>query len=308
MWFISVLLHVCLITEDNPQHVSVTNCSSQESQPVWKDEHNNTNTTNGTNAALLSRHPPFQHLSPSEQEEIRAILDEDVRKMKYLFGCLVTKTRDSVEQRISAVDFAVSILALGAYEPAPGGLEGRGRRDRPLLDEYSDEIKRAKTLSEIFNILSAYWNYLNFEILEYIIEHYGTSDDNERLKSYKEELCKFCKRRIFELPSSESCSSNGNPLSPKEEKFNVKFNVSEDITCEAILQMRGRIAEILHVKLAALIIVRVKAGCVQLTFLIPKFVAQEIFPLSDDQTSALSRDVAVIRLECGDYVFEVLGH
>ena len=70
--------------------------------------------------------------------------------------------------------------------------------------------------------------------------------------------------------------------------------------------MRGRIAEILHVKLAALNIVRVDPGCVQLTFMIPKFVAQEIFPLSDDQTSALSRDVAVIRLECGDYVFEVL--
>ena len=288
--------------------MSPTN-SGMALQSALRPEHSNTSTTNGTNEQLtdvLSRQPPFQQLSPSEQDELKVMLDNDVKKMKLLFGCLVTKTRDSVEQRISAVDFAVSILALGAYEPAPGGLEGRERRDRPLLDEYSDEIKRAKTLSEIFNILSAYWNYLNFEILEYIIEHYGTSDDNERLKSYKEELCKFCKRRIFELPSSESCSSNGNAMNPRQEKFNVKFNVSEDITCEAILQMRGRIAEILHVKLAALIIVRVDAGCVQLTFLIPKFVAQEIFPLSDDQTSALSKDVAVIRLECGDYVFEVL--
>ena len=287
--------------------MSPTN-SGMALQSALTPEHSNTSTTNGTNEVVtdvLSKQPPFQQLSRKEKAELKVMLNNDVKKMKLLFGCLVTKTRDSVEQRISAVDFAVSILALGAYEPAPGGLEGRERRDQPLLDEYSDEIKRAKTLSEIFNILSAYWNYLNFEILEYIIDLYGTSDDKERLKSYKEELCKFCKRRIFELPSSESYSSNGNALSPKEEKFNVKFNVSEDITCEAILQMRGRIAEILHVRPAVLNIVRVDAGCVQITFLIPKFVAKEIFPLSDNQTSALSKDVAVIRLECGEYVFEV---
>ena len=287
--------------------MSPTN-SGMALQSALTPEHSNTSTADGTNEVVtdvLSKQPPFQQLSRSQQDELKVMLDNDVKKMKLLFGCLVTKTRDSVEERIPVVKFAGSILALGAYEPAPGGLEGRGRRNRPLLDEYSEEIKRAKTLSEIFNILSAYWNYLNFEILEYIIKLYGTSDDKERLKRYKEELCKFCKRRIFELPLSESCSSNGNALSPKEEKFNVKFNVSEDITCEAILQMRGRIAEILHVRLAVLNIVRVDAGCVQITFLIPKFVAKEIFPLSDNQTSALSKDVAVIRLECGEYVFEV---
>ena len=222
--------------------------------------------------------------------------------MRLQFGRLVTKTRDSVEERTPVVKFAGSILALGAYEPAPKD------RDRSLLDEHREEIKHAKSISEVFITLTPYWNYLNYELLEYIIELYGTSDDNERLKSYKEELYKFCKRRIFELTLSESGSGTDSALSPKQEKFIVKFNVRKDITYEATLQMKGRIAEILHVNLAALIIVHVDTGCVQLTFLIPKFIAQEIFPLSDDQASALSRDVAVIRLECGDYVFEVLGH
>ena len=44
------------------------------------------------------------------------------------------------------------------------------------------------------------------------------------------------------------------------------------------------------------------------TFLSPKFVAQEIFPLSNEQMSALSKDVSVIRLECGDHTFEVCFH
>ena len=220
--------------------------------------------------------------------------------MRLQFGRLVTKTRDSVEERTPVVKFAGSILALGAYEPAPKD------RDRSLLDEHREEIKHAKSISEVFITLTPYWNYLNYELLEYIIELYGTSDDNERLKSYNEELCKFCEHRLSEFLSSESCSSNGNALCSKQESFSVKLNVREGVTCKELLQIRRRIAEIFCVKRAALIIDHMDAGYVQLTFLIPKFIAKEIFPLSKDKTSALSKEAAVIRLECGDYVVEVL--
>ena len=299
-------LHICafsLTTEDRPADANVTNSTSEELQSTLRYEPSCTSTTNGTNRGftnVLSRQPPFRQLSSSEQEELEATLDDDVRKMKRQFGYLVTKTRDSVEERVSVGNFATSILALGAYEPAPE------QRDQSLLDEHRQEITRAESISEIFNILSPYWNYLNHEILEYIIELYGTSDDYKRMKSYDEELQNFCKRRIFELPLPESGSSNGNALNPKQKKFSVKINVFEDITCNELLRIRKRIAKILHVKLATLIINRVDAGCVQLTFLIPTFVAEKIFPLSDEQTSALHKDASVIRLECGDYVFEVI--
>ena len=101
-------------------------------------------------------------------------------------------------------------------------------------------------------------------------------------------------------------SSSGNVSNPKQKTFKVKLNVREDITCDDLLRIRIRFAEILHVNLAVLIIDHMDAGCVMLTFLIPKFVAQEIFPLSKEQTSALHKDASVIRLECGDYVSEVL--
>ena len=259
-----------------------------------------TSAANGTNTDVLSRQRPFRELSSSEQEELEAKLDDDVRKMKRQFGYLVTKIRDSLEDRVLVEDFATSILALGAYEPAPE------QRDHSLLDEHRKEITRAESISEIFNILSSYWNYLNHEILEYIINLYGTGDDYKRMKSYDEQLQNFCKRRIFELALPESGSSNGNAMSPKQKKFNVKLDVCEDITCKELLRIRKRIAEVLHVKLTALIIVGADAGCVQLTFLIPTFVAQEIFPLSNEQMSAFHKDTSVIRLEFGDYVFEVI--
>ena len=245
---------------------------------------------------VLSKRPEFQQLSSSEQEELMVTLYDDEKSMKRRFGKLVVKTRDSVEERIPVVKFAGSILALGAYEPAPG------ERDQSLLDEHSEEIKNAGSISKIFNILSTYWNYLTYEILEDIVEEYGTSDDAGRLRKYNKELHEFCKRRIFELPPE---SSNGNTLNPKQERFRVKLNLRKDITYEQLLQIRGRIAKILKIRLAVLVLGRVDEGCVQLTFLIPKFVAQDLFPLSCEQTLALLKDVSVIRLVCGQYIFEV---
>ena len=283
-------------SDDSPVHRSIASSCSQKQ----RDECSNTSTASGTNAKsvdILSRQPPFQQLSPSEQEELKAMLDDDVREMKQLFGCLFTETRDSVEERITVKKLAGSILALGAYEPAPE------ERNPSLLDEHKEEINSAKTVSEIFNILNAYWNYITYDILEYIIKLYGTSDDKERLTNYNRKLQKFCERRIFELP--ECGTGTGNAVSPGQERFNVKLDVREDITGKDLLRIRKRISKILHVNLATLIIDRVDVGCVQLTFLIPKFVAQEIFPLSDEQASAL-KDASVIRLECGGYIFKVI--
>ena len=259
-------------------------------------------TTSGTDTGLtsvLSIQPHFQLLSCSEQEELKGMLGDDVRKMKRLFGSLVTTTCDSVEERIPVVKFAKHILALGAYDPAPE------ERDRSLLDEHRPEIKGAKSISEIFIILSAYWNYLSYEILEYIIEHYGTSDDAERLRDYNEKLYDFCKRSIYEVPMPVRGNGTENKSSPKQKELYVKLDVRDDIPSEQFNRIKRRIAKILHVQPATLQIYSMNKGCVQLTFLIPKFVAQEIFPLSHEQTSALCKDVSVIRLECGDYVFEV---
>ena len=289
--------------EDIPVLVSVADNKLQCG--LREHEGSEAGTTSGTDTGLtdiLSIQPPFQQLSSGEQEELKGILLDDVRKMKRLFGSLVSTTCDSIEERIPVVNFAKHILALGAYDPAPE------ERDRSLLDEHRQEIKEAKSISEIFIILNAYWNYLNYEVLEYITEHYGTSEDARRLTDYNEKLHNFFKRRLFEVPMPVRGNGTEKRSSPKQEKLNVKLDIREDIPADQFNQIKGKIAKILHVRPATLQICSIAKGCVQLTFLIPKFVAQEIFPLSCEQTLALSIDVSVIRMECGDYASEVCYH
>ena len=255
----------------------------------------NTNTANGAKARLIDV-PEFQRLSSSEQDKLIVKLYEDEKNMKLQFGDLVTETRKSVEKRTSVDELAGSILALGAYEPL------HEAQNRSLLEDHTDEINNADTISKIFVILNAYWNYLTYEVLEYIIKHFGDDNDKKRLISYKKDLQEFCERRIYELPPE---SGNVAILSPKQERFMVKLNYRKDSTFKDLLQIRGIIAQILQINSAALLLSRVDDGCVQLIFLIPKFVAQEVFPLSCEQTSALAKDASVIRLECEQFIFEV---
>ena len=267
--------------------------------PLFFTEDIHVSDTNGATAGLtdtLSKQPEFQQLSLSEQENLMIKLYDDEKNMKLQFASLVTKTCESVEKRTTLKKFAASILALGAYKPVCE------MRSRSLLEDHSEEINSAETISEIFTILNDYWNFLTYDVLEFIIDHFGDDSDKERLKNYSKNLQNFCERRTFEFPPE---SGNDSTLSPKQEKLTVKLDVREDSTYKDLLLVRGRIAKILQVNPAVLVLGHVDKGCVQLTFLIPTFLAQELFPLSYEKTSGLSKDASVIRLKCGHYVYEV---
>ena len=113
-------------------------------------------------------------------------------------------------------------------------------------------------------------------------------------------LKKFCERRIFEL----SLIDNGSAIG-KQAKFAVKLDEAEGIQGKELLLIRTQIAKILQVNVPAFVICSVDPKRVLLTFPIPKFVSQEIFPLSCEQTSALRKGASVIWVKCGDYVYKV---
>ena len=244
------------------------------------------------NVSASTEHTSASAIQPLE-DETRAKLYDDEKWIEHKFGFLVTATCRSVQERVPVDLFRVTILSLQAYEPAPGV------QNRSLLGEHTGEINLAKSVADIVAIVSPYMNYLTFDLLKYIIEQHGTKDDHVKLENYERNLQEFFKQRIFELPILES---NLKSTSSKQAKFAVKLNMCEGIAGEELLQIRAKIAKILHVDIAALVLCRVNKGCVQLTFLIPKFVSQKIFPLSWEQTSELYKDASVIRLECGPYI------
>ena len=63
-----------------------------------------------------------------------------------------------------------------------------------LPHEKKEEIKKANNIDEIFDILEPYCNYVDYDLLEYIIEEFGTSELQQKMKEYIDELEQFEKK------------------------------------------------------------------------------------------------------------------
>ena len=79
----------------------------------------------------------------------------------------------------------------------------------------------------------------------------------------------------------------------------------DNYTVTEIEEFRRKLIKLLRVSSQGILrLCQVDKGCVQLTFQMPLFVQQEIFPLSGEQERSLAA-MGVVRLTCGEYQFPV---
>ena len=224
-------------------------------------------------------------LSEDKKQDLEARLLKDAECMMYSFATLVFNSCQSIKQKINPEGLAVCVLALDAFSDA-------AQVHSPLLKEKEKEIRNASTVEEIFLVLKGHWSFINYGILEHIIKTCGTKEDKTNLQKYVHQLKEFCKRRIFEVPphvyGSESKKQNWTKLTFKLDK---KVPTLEDIR-----ETQRLIAQILDIEPSTLYLCCVDEGCVQLLYLIPSFVAKEVFPLSNDQKIAL-HDAHILKLD-----------
>ena len=164
----------------------------------------------------------------------------------------------------------------------------KDQRVSALDTEHKKLVLAANSLARIFCILRVYdyISFLNYQIIELLIQRHGNTDDNKRLKQYLVDLKTFCQRSIFEVPSSAFSSHR----TRKTAKVFALKCTEPTLSLQAVRVMQNNVAEILRLEpeLNALQLCSVKKGCVELHFLVSAAVAELVFPLSPSQHSALS--------------------
>ena len=190
-------------------------------------------------------------------------------------------------------ELVAHVMTLGAFKPV------FKESQVPLFQYCFKELEAADSIPKIFLVLKDYFSFFNYHIIEHIIEELGTEEDKERLRTYKKDFSQFAKRRIFE------CQPEFGPVS---DAGHADIFVKLDSTCkkytiEEIEVFRHKLSEILRVSSQGVLrLCRVVKGCFQLTFQVPSFVQQEIFPLSREQEMLLETK-GVIALTCGEYQY-----
>jgi len=235
-------------------------------------------------------------LTPERQQVLRRRLRADSRRINVQFQYLVSATLNSLQkQQVTVRDFLPHLMTFGTDEPV------LKHSRAPVFDQRLNDLQKAGDLSEVFMGLKDYMSFFNYHLIEHIINVLGTEEVKAELKIYKINFQQYAKRRIYE------CPPHFGPVS-KVGHADIFVKVDsryENYTVAEIDDFVEDLSDLLGVSSQGVLrLCRVEKGCFQLTFQIPSFLKDKIFPLSREQERALAAE-GVIRLTCGEYQFQV---
>ena len=152
------------------------------------------------------------------------------------------------------------------------------------MKKEKKQLKRARSLSEVFVALHPFKSFLHYEIVESIVKKFGSSDDHQLIDEYISKFNKFCERSAFEVPPNIFHDSDPKPA---DKIFSVLFTHEEYATLGDVVGVRRKLAKILRIPLHSLRLYKIEKGSVRMSFLIPKKIAGKIFPLPQGKIQVL---------------------
>ena len=165
----------------------------------------------------------------------------------------------------------------------------------PALQNCKDLLK-ANDFDDIIEIIEHHSSFFDFKLVEDMIQKCGTESDKENLQGYEKHFLTYLSHRVCECPSSIRESLGDDYVS-----LIVKLDSSyEQSTLSSIKDLEVRLSQTLKVHTCLLNLCSIERGCIKLTFQIPCFLLEKIFPLSAEQEKSLT-DEGIIQLICGNF-------
>ena len=287
-------------TKQTPFRKTKYSCASTEGSSVNPVPISSTRTqkplVTGSPTSTSSAFPYLKvsELTPEEQERLRFRLWVESEDIADKFWYLYSRVYKSLCERNVPVDNLVThLLLLRAFDPVYNSSQ------KPALQTFFQDLQSAESIEKVLYIISDYFSFFNYRVIEHIVDGLGTDQDRVELQNYKREFDEYSKRRIYECPPDYGSKSS---VDHADLVFKVD-SMYDDFTVEELSKFQHKLSRILGVSPQSVLrLCRVEEGCLQLIFQVPSFVQQEIFPLTSEQETALAAE-GVIRLTCGDYKF-----
>ena len=127
-----------------------------------------------------------------------------------------------------------------------------------LLAHQQEDLRRAASVDEIFVIISPFSSFLDFEILEDVIEKFGAESNQSDLAKYFTELKQF-----LNAWKVEPCKIS--QLDDDKKKVKLCFKLDTD-SLAIYRDLKAAIARIFEVDVYALHLHSIEPGCIQLIF------------------------------------------
>lgn len=223
-------------------------------------------------------------------------LKVETTKMMLDFGVLVTAVQQALQDKgVTPKVLASHLQKIKAFEPVST------YPDTLLLQDCIAEVCAQKNLGDVFEVISGYYSWFNHLLILNIIEAFCENDRTvtQKLGRFQDQFRRYCENRISKVPK------NGFGFGRKKDVSVIRLKVDEEWRSARVSQIpfiKDTVAQILKVKRHTIYLCSVDNGCVEITLLVPKLVAETVFPLSHSKEVALG-EKGVLQLQCGSYQF-----
>ena len=175
---------------------------------------------------------------------------------------------------MSAKDLCFYLLTISAFN--------HKEKKLMLLSSHRADLEKAADLYDILGLLSKeYASFLNYNIFQIIVGKYQLNEGQEELK-YPEHLAAYINRHKV----SEFIEINPflQKFTKTSKKLVLKFDIESTCRLSKFLDLKKAVANILHLKPSALRLLSITEGCLVATFLLPAFIAKDVFPRDNPLT------------------------
>ena len=232
-------------------------------------------------------------MNKEEKQQLYQKLYAESEDMMYKFQDLFTSTTDSLRSReVHVRELTRHLECLGHLKPTFKD------SSEPALKQQLPQLKTMELIDDAMSVVKNYCSFFNYRMLEHLIQKIGSQQDKENLAKYKVEFAKYGERHVFECPSEVAKiheTGHANMFVTLDEAF-------DDCSVNHLSAFVSNLQKVLNIPNLTLRLCHISPGSLRLTFQLPHFVQQAIFPLSYEQKAALS-DLGVVQLSCGDYQF-----
>lgn len=242
--------------------------------------------------------PLLEHidgLGKEQKDDLCVRLKKETKDIMMQFYRVLSMFFSSLKERkVSVDDIKTHLMVLEAFDD-----DNDDNQHQPVFHEQMDKLDNASTINEIFKVIKVFCSFVNYDLVEYLINVIGMEEDHARLKEYKRSFGEYAKRRIYECPPKAAVSTPGQcDMYVKLDSHFSKLSLND------IREFRFNISRILNVSHHLVRLCCIEKGCIRLTFQIPHFVKQRSFPLTSEQKQSLLQ-LGVLSLICGDYEFAI---
>ena len=169
-----------------------------------------------------------------------------------------------------------------------------------VVHHKKDQIKRAANLEKLFEILHPYWNWVNYDLLESLVEIFGNEMLKQQLKDYLSELDTF--EGDTSVADFEEAVMTNVAHYVEEYYLEIEIKLKKDprqFTMRDVRNLKQNIEGRAALKKSVVIFKSVKCKSVRIILLYPQ-LALELLPSAMDQEFQASHDIVSITITSWD--------